>query len=922
MLTEQEFEEWCDRLKLLAQTREIASKIRTSEPVRKVQGNARNVHGPYASKKMGRTIQFESHTLELPALISLYEYDDDVLEYWDQPYKFTLKCSPNGKRSNTISYTPDFLVLRINSVGFEEWKPEKTLIKKAEKYSYRYILDKNEQWQDTLAQEQCEQLGFYFCLRTDSEIDWVKYRNLKYLGKYLDGYLNQKYIVGEEIQFQIEKIAKNHPGISISQLLEKIEVGTIDDVNALIANEQIYVDLSAVSLTDQKKVKIFRDKATAQAYITASTNYSQPVNSSLQTVDIKVGSSFLLDGKCLTVDHMGDSKIFLSGQEGLIKWTHQEFQRLVELGEITNLQTEETHSFDSVVEEYFNSANPQALAEANRRYSILEPYLKEQLSPPPESDTPKRTIRDWKAKYKKAQQEYGCGFIGLIPRRKGNPTSRYSEEDLAFVDEIIEQEYKSFKQKKVWAVYEILKARWHESQLISPVPSHTFLYQRIKNLPKYKTVKKRKGSRAANNFLGPWLIQPTTPRHGDRPFEIVHIDHTLLEIECICSESKVNLGRPWVTAMIDAYSRRILAAYLTFDAPSYRSCMMILRICVQRFKRFPEWIVVDNGKDFKSTYFDTLLARFEASKKHRPKDVPKFSSIIERWFRTTETEFFNNLRGNTQIMKEVRLVKKKNNPKELAVWELDELYDYFINGYCYGVYDRKEHPALEGMSPQQAFEFGIAKTGSRPHQAIKYDEQFKILTMPSTKKGTAKVQPSKGVRINRIDYWSDEFYTVENQDVPIRYDPFDYGTAYAYVNNRWTKCISNYYTKFEGYSERAVKIATTLIHRKKQLHNQRVYASVSEIVHLLKNAEEYEELQLQIQRDRSSQRVRNLIEGHSMAVNKQQPNDSIENFEDDLEDISDFEPDELSNDEFLNEESNEQNNDSGVFNAYADEELW
>ena len=922
MLNDIEFNQWCDRLKLSDRTRETVEKIRTSEPVRKVKGNARNVHGPYASKKMGRTIQFESHTLELPALISLYEYDDDVLEYWDQPYKFTLKCSPNGKRSNTISYTPDFLVLRTNSVGFEEWKPEKTLIKKAEKYSYRYILDKNEQWQDTLAQEQCEQLGFYFCLRTDSEIDWVKYRNLKYLGKYLDGYLNQKYIVGEEIQFQIEKIAKNHPGISICQLLEKIEVGTIDDVNALIANEQIYVDLSAVSLTDQKKVKIFRDKATAQAYITASTNYSQPVNSSLQTVDIKVGSSFLLDGKCLTVDHMGDSKIFLSGQEGLIKWTHQEFQRLVELGEITNLQTEETHSFDSVVEEYFNSANPQALAEANRRYSILEPYLKEQLSPPPESDTPKRTIRDWKAKYKKAQQEYGCGFIGLIPRRKGNPTSRYSEEDLAFVDEIIEQEYKSFKQKKVWAVYEILKARWHESQLISPVPSHTFLYQRIKNLPKYKTVKKRKGSRAANNFLGPWLIQPTTPRHGDRPFEIVHIDHTLLEIECICSESKVNLGRPWVTAMIDAYSRRILAAYLTFDAPSYRSCMMILRICVQRFKRFPEWIVVDNGKDFKSTYFDTLLARFEASKKHRPKDVPKFSSIIERWFRTTETEFFNNLRGNTQIMKEVRLAKKQNNPKNLAVWELDELYDCFVNGYCYGVYDRKEHPALEGMSPQQAFEFGIANTGSRPHQAIKYDEQFKILTMPSTKKGTAKVQPSKGVRINRIDYWSDEFYTVENQDVPIRYDPFDYGTAYAYVNNRWTKCISNYYTKFEGYSERAVKIATTLIHRKKQLHNQRVYASVSEIVHLLKNAEEYEELQLQIQRDRSSQRVRNLIEGHSMAVNKQQPNDSIENFEDDLEDISDFEPDELSNDEFLNEESNEQNNDSGVFNAYADEELW
>ena len=133
VLTDKQFEKWCVRLKLSEQTREIVAKVRTSEPVRKVKGTARNVHGPYASKKMGRTIQFESHTLELPALISFYEYDDDVLEYWDRPYQFTLKCSPNGKRSNTTSYVPNFLVLKTNSVSFEEWKPEKTLIKKAEK---------------------------------------------------------------------------------------------------------------------------------------------------------------------------------------------------------------------------------------------------------------------------------------------------------------------------------------------------------------------------------------------------------------------------------------------------------------------------------------------------------------------------------------------------------------------------------------------------------------------------------------------------------------------------------------------------------------------------------------------------------------------------------------------------------------------
>lgn len=34
----------------------------------------------------------------------------------------------------------------------------------------------------------------------------------------------------------------------------------------------------------------------------------------------------------------------------------------------------------------------------------------------------------------------------------------------------------------------------------------------------------------------------------------------------------------------------------------------VLRICVQRFSRLPETIVVDGGAEFGSTYFETLLA--------------------------------------------------------------------------------------------------------------------------------------------------------------------------------------------------------------------------------------------------------------------------------------------------------------------------
>lgn len=861
MLSDTEFQAWCNHLQLSQQQKDLVHKIRISPPTRKVKGSGRNVHGSYASKKMGRTIQFESHTVELPAIFQFYEYDDSVFEYWDQPIKWTIKCAVEGKQATTISHYPDFFVIRKDSCGFEEWKTEKKLETLSEKQPYRYQ-NADGKWVDAVVQEYVENLGYYYRLRSDKEIDWLKYRNQKYLQPYKQGYLEQEYILDEEVETNLQTIITNYPGINIKHLLDKTENATIDDINTLIALEKVYVDLSAVALVEQERVHLFRDQATAGAYITATHNYSEPITNSLQILDLKVGSSFLLDGKSLTIDHIGDSKIILRGEQGIIRWTYTEFQQLVELGEISSLQTEKNNNLDEEGWQYFIEASPKALETANQRYEAIKPFLDGDSYNSQQSNISERTLRYWKANYRKAQQEYGCGLIGLIPQHKGNSTPRYSDEDLEFVDKVIEEQYETFKQKNAWQTYLILREKWQQSERISPIPSHTFYYERLKKRNSYQQTKKRMGSRAANNRLGPWLIKPTTPRYGDRPLEIVHIDHTQLDIECVCPYSAKHLGRPWVTGMIDAYSRRILALYITFDNPSYRSCMMVIRICVQRFKRFPEWIVVDNGKEFKSTYFETLLARFEASKKHRPKDVPKFSSIIERWFGSQNTEFINNLRGNTQITKHVRLVKKENNPKNLAIWYLEELYDYLAFGYAYGVYDKTEHPALEGLSPQESFELGLAKTGHRPHQYIKYDEQFKILTLPTNSKGTAKVMPGKGIRINYQDYWTDEFYSVENQVVPIRYDPLDYGVAYAYINNHWVKCLSNYYLKFQGYSEKAVGIATIICREKRKGYNQTQYIGAKEIVDLLNNAEEHEELILQIRQDQSAKSVYNLIEGN------------------------------------------------------------
>ena len=43
--------------------------------------------------------------------------------------------------------------------------------------------------------------------------------------------------------------------------------------------------------------------------------------------------------------------------------------------------------------------------------------------------------------------------------------------------------------------------------------------------------------------------------------------------------------------------------------------MTVLRECVRRHGRLPQIAVVDGGKEFESLYFETLLARYECTKK-------------------------------------------------------------------------------------------------------------------------------------------------------------------------------------------------------------------------------------------------------------------------------------------------------------------
>ena len=164
-------------------------------------------------------------------------------------------------------------------------------------------------------------------------------------------------------------------------------------------------------------------------------------------------------------------------------------------------------------------------------------------------------------------------------------------------------------------------------------------------------------------------------------------------------------------------------------------------------------------------------------------------------------------------MRNVRQVTKGVNPKAHAAWTLPALYGR-LTEYAYQVYDGNSHPAL-GQTPAEAFAAGLERGGERLNRRVAYDDSFKMLTLPTTARGVAKVQPGSGVKINYIYYWASELGSpeVEKSLLPVRYDPFDLSTAYVFVSGRWTRCVSAHWQAFRGRSERELMLASAILHR-------------------------------------------------------------------------------------------------------------
>jgi len=840
---------WFQRLSVPEPTRSMIDYIRSSGPSRRVGGGRSNVSGRYPSRKMGVTIQFESHRVELAGIYEM-EHDATVLEYFDQPPAIKLDYeSVAGKRMGVL-HTPDFFVIRCGEAGWEEWKTEEELRRLNMHNPNRYSPGSDEPWRCPPGQAYAKRLGLYYRVRSSAEINWVFQRNIQFMEDYLRADLAA---IATGSHDTVLAYVLANPGLTLEDLLRET-AGRVspDEIFSMIATNVVYVDLHGAPLAEPSQVAVF---VTQEMASTASGDRARQPQTSPFTA-LHGGSTVTWDGRIWNVVNIGEASVgLLSEDQRLSELPRTAIETLICQNRIHVAPPDSHHGSNSATCERLSGARESDLHVANQRARMISHYL-ESGRLPAETEATRRTFFRWLARYREAEASHGAGYMGLLPEsnHRGNCTPRLSEASRHLMEEFLEQDYETLKQKTRYASWAGLKLAC-DAQGIA-VPSYKTFCMAVKNRPALNQTLKRQGRRASyklETFY--WELDQKTPRHGDRPFEIVHVDHTELDVESVASTGQI-LGRPWMTIVTDAFSRRTLAFYLTFDAPSYRSCMMALRECVRRFNRLPQIIVVDGGREFGSTYFETLLARYECMKKIRPPAKARFGAVCERLFGTTNTQFVHNLRGNTQITRNVRQVTKSVDPKNLATWPLSELYQR-LSQYLYEVRDALNHPAL-GQSPREAFATGLARSGSRLHRMVPYNEEFLMLTLPTTAKGTAKVMPSRGVKINHVYYWCEAFRDpeVQREAVPVRYDPFDAGLAYAFVRKQWLQCHSEYYAVLKGRSEREIMLVTNELHQRRRNHSADFTVTARQLAEFLQSVEAEEKLLTQRLRDWESKDVR------------------------------------------------------------------
>ncbi|MHC2518995.1 hypothetical protein [Bradyrhizobium diazoefficiens] len=416
-----------------------------------------------------------------------------------------------------------------------------------------------------------------------------------------------------------------------------------------------------------------------------------------------------------------------------------------------------------------------------------------------------RQVRTWYRIFVAA----GRDIRALVPCHwaKGRRGDRYSEWAVETVNRLINEKLvtptpSSFRQVRMLADLELrreaarrgekLERGGEEIDCIGEKLVSRMLRARDKFGVMVETTNLREAQRRASAIqLGP---------QGDCVNHEWEVDHTPLDILVIDEETLQVVGRPWLTAILDRYSRCIMGFSMSFAPPSWASVMDALRVAVmpkdwvfEGFKKLgngqsgihnswecygrPDRLIMDHGRDFKSLSMEETLNALQIEPDYTKPKKPWLKGKIERWFRTLEEQIIHTIPGTVFSSVDRRKFYKSEKFAVLTIYELN----WVVAKWVIDIYHQNPHGKI-GRPPAQAWREGLREI--TPHREVP-----KNLLVPLTGLIVPRALRDGGIRFKGLRWDSPEFsraraYLPDSADVQVRIDPLDISVCHLYDEKR------------------------------------------------------------------------------------------------------------------------------------------
>jgi putative transposase len=298
-----------------------------------------------------------------------------------------------------------------------------------------------------------------------------------------------------------------------------------------------------------------------------------------------------------------------------------------------------------------------------------------------------------------------------------------------------------------------------------PVPNYQRVYRIVKQLDPALVMLAHQGSKAYRTTYD--LLY----RHeAAKPNDLWQADHTQLDIWV--REDNGALVRPWLTVIMDDYSRAIAGFRLSVDAPSSIQTALTLRQAMWR-KSQPQWKTMgipatfysDNGSDFTSQHLAQVSADLHMALVFSEPYMPRGRGKIARFFGTVNQMLLRGLPGSPLA----------GLPAAHAVLRV-AAFEAELERFILDQYHQTPHSET-GEPPQARWEGG----GFLPRCPASL-EQLDLLLLTVAKR--RKVRPD-GMHFQGMRYLDLTLAAYVGESVILRYDPRDMAELRVFHDHRF-----------------------------------------------------------------------------------------------------------------------------------------